>query len=167
MPTQLAPILPHKQFAGKPAEHQNGSRRTTFDNVWTRGLTQHQRAKHNWPSQEASRQVGNGKVWQPPSHFRWPHDTTLWVKDFHGNDPEYVYWLLRSVPLLDYEISTANPSLNRTRLHPVEITWPDPELQSELVHWIRRGFALCDRLNSAIIERSAIATALGESLTQP
>jgi hypothetical protein len=145
----------------------SGASRRSPSHAAASGPATHQRAQHNWPRQKASRQVGNGKVWQPPSHFRWPHDTTLWVKDFHGNDPEYVYRFLRSFPLLDYESSTANPSLNRNRLHPVEITWPDPELQPELVHWIRRGFALCDRLNWAIIERSAIATALGESLTQP
>ena len=94
----------------------------------------------------------------------WPHDTTLWVRDFHGNDPEYVYWFLRSFPLLNYENSTANPSLNRNRLHPVPILWPASNLQTALVKQIRQAFAICDRLHSAMIHRRDIAESLAESL---
>ena len=25
----------------------------------------------------------------------WPHNTSLWVKDFKGNDPKYVYYFLK------------------------------------------------------------------------
>lgn len=25
----------------------------------------------------------------------WPHDTTLWVKDFYGNYPKFVYYFLK------------------------------------------------------------------------
>ena len=28
----------------------------------------------------------------------WPHDTTLWVKDFKGNDPRFVYYFLQTQP---------------------------------------------------------------------
>jgi type I restriction enzyme, S subunit len=30
-----------------------------------------------------------GTVFIAPSNY-WPHDTTLWVRDFHGNDPKFV-----------------------------------------------------------------------------
>ena len=26
----------------------------------------------------------------------WPHDTTLWVKDFHNNDPRFIYYFLHT-----------------------------------------------------------------------
>ena len=26
----------------------------------------------------------------------WPHDTTLWIKDFHGNDPKFIYYFIFS-----------------------------------------------------------------------
>lgn len=54
----------------------------------------------------------------------WPHDTTLWVKDFHGNSPVFVYYFFREFPIQRYEASTANPSLNRNNLHPIPVWWP-------------------------------------------
>ncbi len=56
----------------------------------------------------------------------WPHDTTLWVKDFHGNDPRFVYfffrWLAPRIARMD--VGSANPTLNRNHVHPIEIRWP-------------------------------------------
>jgi type I restriction enzyme, S subunit len=56
----------------------------------------------------------------------WPHDTSLWVKDFHGNDERFVYYFFRSiVPTLKaMDVGSANPTLNRNHVHPIEIIWP-------------------------------------------
>ncbi len=32
----------------------------------------------------------------------WPHDTTLWVKDFKGNDPYFCYLALKTLHLADF-----------------------------------------------------------------
>ncbi len=29
----------------------------------------------------------------------WPHDTTLWVKDFHGNFPRFVFHFFSQFPI--------------------------------------------------------------------
>lgn len=54
----------------------------------------------------------------------WPHDTTLWVREFNGNIARFVYEFFRQFPISKYEASTANPSLNRNNLHPVNVWWP-------------------------------------------
>jgi type I restriction enzyme S subunit len=59
----------------------------------------------------------------------WPHDTTLWVREFNGNDARFVYHFFRHFPIKEYEASTANPSLNRNNLHPVQVWWPPKPLQ--------------------------------------
>ncbi|CUH76287.1 restriction endonuclease subunit S [Tropicibacter naphthalenivorans] len=59
----------------------------------------------------------------------WPHDTTLFVKDFKGNRPRFVYEFLRQFDLQQYEASAANPSLNRNNLHPLFVGWPSVGLQ--------------------------------------
>jgi type I restriction enzyme S subunit len=43
----------------------------------------------------------------------WPHDTTLWVKDFHGNHPRFVYYFFKwkAPNLLDMDVGSANPTL--------------------------------------------------------
>ena len=66
-----------------------------------------------------------GSVYYVPSDY-WPHDTTLWVKDFHGNDPRFVYyffrWMARILAAMD--VGSANPTLNRNHVHPIQILWP-------------------------------------------
>jgi len=69
-----------------------------------------------------------GKVHYTPTDY-WPHDTTLFVKDFKGNEPLFVYYFFKKFPISDYEESAANPSLNRNNLHPVEVFWPRVESQ--------------------------------------
>jgi len=60
----------------------------------------------------------------------WPHDTTLWVKDFCGNVPKFVYWFLKSINLENYNAATAVPTLNRNTIHPVKVKFPNIEFQS-------------------------------------
>lgn len=57
----------------------------------------------------------------------WPHDTSLWVKDFKGNDPRFCYYLLKSLGLEKYDVGSSNPTLNRNHLHllPARAPWPD------------------------------------------
>ena len=56
----------------------------------------------------------------------WPHDTSLWVKDFHGNYPRFVYYFFKSVApeIAGMDVGSANPTLNRNHVHPMQIVWP-------------------------------------------
>jgi type I restriction enzyme S subunit len=76
-----------------------------------------------------------GSVYFVPSDY-WPHDTTLWVKDFHGNDPRFVYfffkWMAPRIASMD--VGSANPTLNRNHVHPIEIRWPPPPEQRVIAH---------------------------------
>ena len=56
----------------------------------------------------------------------WPHDTSLWVKDFHGNYPRFVYYFFKSVApqIARMDVGSANPTLNRNHVHPMPIIWP-------------------------------------------
>ena len=57
-----------------------------------------------------------GTVFYLKSDF-WPHDTTLWVKDFHGNSPLFVFYFLRHFDLGMYDVGSSNPTLNRNHVH--------------------------------------------------
>jgi type I restriction enzyme S subunit len=56
----------------------------------------------------------------------WPHDTSLWVKDFHGNHPRFVYYFFKSIAphIARMDVGSANPTLNRNHVHPMPILWP-------------------------------------------
>lgn len=62
----------------------------------------------------------------------WPHDTTLWVKDFKGNHPRFVFWKLRDMKLGAYDAATSVPTLNRNNVHALTIAFPPLDEQIEI-----------------------------------
>jgi len=64
-----------------------------------------------------------GRVFYIEEPF-WPLNTTLYVRDFHGNDPRFVYYLLLSFDLKKYAGGTGVPTLNRNDVHAVPILVP-------------------------------------------
>jgi len=58
-----------------------------------------------------------------PSDF-WPLNTTLWVKDFKGNDPRFVYYLLKTIDFGQFNVGSGVPTLNRNHIHPLPIRCP-------------------------------------------
>ncbi len=65
------------------------------------------------------------------AHNFWPHDTTLWVKDFHGNSPSFVYHFLKEFDLGRYDVGSSNPTLNRNHVHLLTASLPPfPEQQA-------------------------------------
>lgn len=55
----------------------------------------------------------------------WPLNTTLYVRDFHGNLPRFVYHLLVAFDLKKYSGGTGVPTLNRNDVHGVQVTVPN------------------------------------------
>jgi type I restriction enzyme S subunit len=54
----------------------------------------------------------------------WPLNTTLWVKDFKGNDRRFCYYLLKSLDLAHFNAGSGVPTLNRNHIHPLPVTVP-------------------------------------------
>ena len=57
--------------------------------------------------------IGGGQYIQEPF---WPLNTTLWVKDFKGHDPRYIYYLMRSIDFTKFNVGSGVPTLNRNHL---------------------------------------------------
>ncbi len=51
----------------------------------------------------------------------WPHNTALWIKDFKGNFPHYVYYYLQTLNLGRFNSGAGVPTLNRNDLDTLEI----------------------------------------------
>lgn len=62
----------------------------------------------------------------------WPHDTTLWVKDFKGSDPRFVYYLLQTLPLASLDAGASNPTLNRNHAHLLPVRVPPSSTQERI-----------------------------------
>ena len=57
-----------------------------------------------------------GQVFLSKEDF-WPLNTTLWVKDFHGNDPLWASYLLRTIDFMSCSDKSSVPGVNRNDLH--------------------------------------------------
>lgn len=66
----------------------------------------------------------------------WPHDTSLWVTDFHGNDERFAALLLSEMRLERFDAATSVPTLNRNTVHPMPLTIPPRTEQERIVSTI-------------------------------
>lgn len=92
----------------------------------------HNEAMVEGPGVVIGRKGTLGKVFYLEDAY-WPHDTTLWVKDFKGNLPKLVFYLFESLDVRKLDSGTANPALNRNQVHPIKIYWPDVQHQQAIV----------------------------------
>ena len=59
----------------------------------------------------------------------WPHNTALWVKDFKGNSPKFVFYKLKTLHLERFNGGASVPTLNRNVLDTLPIRIPKPTEQ--------------------------------------
>jgi type I restriction enzyme, S subunit len=62
----------------------------------------------------------------------WPHNTTLYVKDFKGNHPKFVYYFLQIMHLENFNTGAGVPSLNQNHLHKQKIIIPKFFIQEQI-----------------------------------
>jgi len=62
----------------------------------------------------------------------WPLNTTLYVKDFHGNNPLFAYYFLKTINFRNLNSGSAQASLNRNIVHRLEITVPPRNIQDRI-----------------------------------
>ena len=74
----------------------------------------------------------------------WPHNTSLWVTSFNGNEPKFIYWLYSSLNLERFGSGSGVPTLNRNDVHDQLIGVPCNIAEQ------RRIGAFFDRLDSLI-----------------
>ncbi len=83
----------------------------------------HNKSIANGPGVITGRKGTLGKVYYIDMPY-WPHDTTLWVKDFKGNNAKFIYYFLQDMNLSKHDEATANPTLNRNNVHPLKTVFP-------------------------------------------
>ncbi len=104
-----------------------------------------------------------GSVYYINSDY-WPHDTTLYVKNFRGNFAKYVFYKLCSMDLKSFDTGSSNPTLNRNLLHPVLVSWPSLLEQTAIAGYLDRETAkidwLVEKVEVAIVRLQEYRTAL-------
>ncbi|MGA7743806.1 MAG: restriction endonuclease subunit S [Polyangia bacterium] len=98
----------------------------------------HSEAKVQAPGVVTGRYGTIGEVFFVRRDF-WPLNTTLYVRDFHGNDPFFISYLLRTIDFHTHSGKSGVPGVNRNDLHQIAVSFP-----------------------SALAEQTAIATVLSD-----
>jgi len=63
----------------------------------------------------------------------WPLNTVLYIKDFHGNDPRFVFHLLNHFDLQRFATGTGVPTLNRNFVHDELVNVPTSVLEQRRI----------------------------------
>jgi type I restriction enzyme, S subunit len=79
-----------------------------------------------------------GKLFYVAKDF-WPHNTTLWVTNFKGNSPKFVYYLFNRLNFNTLATGSGVPTLNRNDIHDLRIAIPNSKDEQTAI-----GTALSD-----------------------
>lgn len=64
----------------------------------------------------------------------WPHNTTLYVTDFCGNDPLFAYFALRNINFRRFDSGSVQAQLNRNNLKSIQVWCPPLPHQRAIAH---------------------------------
>ena len=102
----------------------------------------HNEFKYFGPGVITGRSGTIGKVCYIEENY-WPHNTSLFVKDFKGNNEKYILFLLESLDLKSLgERTAAVPSLDRNNAHKLNVYLPPIETQKQIVAQIEKEQSL-------------------------
>ncbi|MVF24617.1 restriction endonuclease subunit S [Methylocaldum sp. BRCS4] len=73
-----------------------------------------------------------GQVFYIQDNF-WPLNTTLYVRDFKGNDPRFISYFLKSIDFFAYSDKAAVPGLNRNDLHQARVLYPVKKTEQQAI----------------------------------
>jgi len=87
----------------------------------------------------------------------WPLNTTLYVKDYKGNLPRFVYYFLVTMHLENFNSGAGVPTLNQNHLHKIKINIPPLPLQRKIATILSAYDDLIENNNRriAILEKMA------------
>lgn len=91
----------------------------------------HNEAKVKGPGVVTGRYGTLGEVFFVHQEF-WPLNTTLYVRDFKGNDPRFISYFLRTANLESHRSAGAVPGVNRNFLHALDVRIPDVGTQRRI-----------------------------------
>jgi type I restriction enzyme S subunit len=94
----------------------------------------------------------------------WPHNTALYVTDFRGNDPLFVFYFLKSIDFTRHNTGGAQQSLNRNFIYPVPVGVPRPPEQRAIAGALSDVDALIGALDQLIAKKRDLKQAAMQQL---
>ena len=105
-----------------------------------------------------------GKFTFVSNGYYWPHNTSLWVTDFNGNIPEFVYYLYQTINIKQYATGSGVPTLNRNDVHRHKVYVPQIEEQSKIARLLMLLDERIAAQNKVIEKLESLIKGLNDSL---
>jgi len=119
----------------------------------------HAEAKAAGPGVITGRYGTIGSVFYSEGPF-WPLNTTLYVQDFKGSHPRFIYYLLQTLNWEQFNDKSAVPGINRNDVHDESILVPLPNEQKAIAEVLS---SLDDKID-LLHRQNATLDALAETL---
>ena len=87
----------------------------------------------------------------------WPLNTTLYVENFHGNDPAFVYYFLKTINWNTFTSASAVPVINRNTVHKEIVKIPDLRTQRKIASVLKKfddKIALNNKINENLEQQA-------------
>jgi type I restriction enzyme, S subunit len=92
----------------------------------------HCEAKVKGPGVATGRSGSIGNVFYLEDDF-WPLNTALYVKNFHGNHPRFIFYLLQHLGLARFASGAGVPTLNRNDVHGELVNIPEALVEQKRI----------------------------------
>lgn len=113
-------------------------------------------AKCKGPGVITGRSGTIGKVHYVENDY-WPLNTSLYVKDFHGNDPKWVFYMLQTFGLERFSQGAGVPTLNRNLVHGEPIRVPPLPEQRRIAAILDKADALRAKRRETLVQLESLA----------
>lgn len=127
--TNLGNIITLKRGYDLPQQKREEGKIPIFSSSGLSGF--HSTAMVEAPGVITGRYGTIGEVFYSKDAF-WPLNTTLYVEDFHGNNPLFIYYLLKTLNWQQFTSASAVPGINRNTVHKADIAIPDLHTQNKI-----------------------------------
>lgn len=125
----------------------------------------HHEFKVEGPGVATGRSGSIGNVFYIEYNF-WPLNTALYIKQFHGNVPRFIWYFLRNFDLGRFASGAGVPTLNRNDVHHEMVRVPNKTQQDEIVKQLDYLEKLVSKLEAKYQAKLADLEDLRQSLLQ-
>ncbi|MDC3191805.1 restriction endonuclease subunit S, partial [Pseudoalteromonas elyakovii] len=131
----------------------------------------HNEAKIKAPGVITGRSGTIGKVHYAEDDY-WPLNTALYVTDFHGNHPKWVFYMLQAFKVERFVEGAGVPTLNRNLIHDELIPLPPLKEQKRIVAILDKADSVRGKRQKAIeladdFLRSVFIDTFGDPISNP
>lgn len=104
--------------------------------VYSNGIQNyHNTFKVDGPGIVTGRSGTIGKIHYVEGKY-WPHNTSLWVTDFKGNEPKFIYYFFLKLDFTKFNAGSTVPTLNRNDVHDLKRIIPYLPEQQKIADYL-------------------------------